>query len=182
MSGTFRRPLSLWLIVLLLAPAGVVLAEGGAPAQLRGVLLTEQGLPAVGYQVGLRRDNGDFFLSATTTADGHFGLTSLPPGSYELVAFDPEGAEFPVLSAEIVLNPGAVERMELRISSKATPPGRSAPHSRAAGRGSKLALWWKGLPTAAKIGIVTVGAFALYQVLDSSDNNSRPAPVSPSEP
>lgn len=182
MSGMFRRPLSLWLIVLLLAPAGAAFANGGGPAQLRGVLLTEQGLPAVGYQVGLRRDNGDFFLSAPTTADGHFELTSLPPGSYQLVAFDPEGAEFPVLSEKIALSPGAVERMEVRISSKATPPGRSAPGAKATGRGSKLGLWWKGLPIAAKIGIVTVGAFAVYQAVDSSGDSSPQAPVSPSEP
>lgn len=182
MGGMFRRRLSLWLIALFLTPAGVALAEGGTPAQLRGVLLTEQGLPAVGYQVGLRRDNGDFFLSASTTSDGHFELTSLPPGSYELVAFDPEGAEFPVLSEKVVLSPGAVERMEVRISSKATPPGRSAPPAKSAGQGSKLGLWWRGLPTAAKIGIVTVGAFAVYQVVDNSGSSSPSAPVSPSEP
>lgn len=177
MSGG-RQLVCLLLSLALVLPAALPVTGAAEASQVRGVLLDAEGLPATGYQVGLRSESGDFFLSASTGADGHFELTGLPAGNYRLVAFDPEGAEFPVLSEPIALAAGAVERLEVRIASGATPPGRVRPAA-AAKRGS-LSNWFGGLPIAAKIGIVVVGAFAVYKAVDS--DSSPAAPVSPSQP
>lgn len=170
------------LAVLLASPFGPLLAQAATTASLRGVLLSAEGLPAVGYQVGLRSAEGDLFISAPASADGHFNVSDLPPGRYRLVAFDEQGAEFPVLSREITLAPGAIERLEIRISGTSLPPGRSASGGGAPARlGSRLTRWWKGFPLAGKIGVVAVGAFAAYQAVDGGDSTPE-RPVSPSAP
>ncbi len=149
-------------------------------AQLRGALLDEQGLPAAGYQVGLKNTAGDLFLSAPTGADGHFELIQLPPDSYEMVCFDPQGVEFPLVSRKVTLQGGQVERVEIRVAPAASgqPPGRGG---RAAdiSRRSKLRGWWSGRPLGTKIGIVAFGAFAAYELID---NDSTTTSVSPSSP
>lgn len=147
-------------------------------AQVRGVLLTEDGLPAAAYQIGLKNAAGDLFLSAPAGPDGHFELIQLPPDRYRMVAFDSQGVEFPLISHELTLQGGQVERIEIRIASDGTPPGRGR---RAAPVSSRQGLrdWWRGFPLAGKIGIVVVGAFAVYEVVDDSSSS---APVSPSSP
>ncbi len=147
-------------------------------AQVRGVLLTEDGLPAAGYQVGLKNVSGDLFLSAPAGSDGHFELIQLPPDRYRMVAFDPQGVEFPLISHELTLQGGQVERIEIRIASKGTPPGRGG-RAAPASSGNGLRGWWRAFPLAGKIGVVAVGAFAVYQVVDDSASS---APVSPSSP
>ncbi len=177
-----RTPTAWILVTALLAGIFSPLLAQPATASLRGVLLTAEGLPAVGYQVGLRSAEGDLFISAPATADGHFNISELPAGRYRLVAFDEKGAQFPVLSEEIALKPGAIERLEIRISGSGLPPGRTASGGGAApGRASRLLKWWKGFPLAGKIGIVAVGAFAVYQAVDNGDSSPE-RPVSPSAP
>ncbi|MDQ7007476.1 MAG: carboxypeptidase-like regulatory domain-containing protein [Acidobacteriota bacterium] len=178
-----RPPVAWILVTILVAGIFAPLFAQPATAALRGVLLDAEGLPAVAYQVGLRSAEGDLFLSAPATIDGHFNISDLPAGRYRLVAFDEKGAEFPVLSEEITLKPGTVERLEIRISGTSAPPGRAASSSTApaGGAGRHLVQWWKGFPLAAKVGVVAVGAFAVYQAVDSSDPAPE-RPVSPSAP
>ena len=175
-----RRAIALVLAALLLvSPATVLAAEEGL-AQIRGVLLDQQGMPAVGHQIGVKSGAGDLMLSAPTGADGHFVLSQLPPGRYELVAFDADGAQFPVASEPVTLEPGQIARMEVRIAGPAQPPGRTrtpAPAEQSRGAFG----WFRDLPGYAKVGIVVAGAFAVALALDDDDDEEAP-PVSPSSP
>ncbi len=177
MTPTLRRLTSLLAILAIVLPVSS-LAFAQNVAQVRGVLLTEEGLPAVGYQVALKNDAGDLFLSPQTGKDGFFELAQLPADTYRLVAFDPKGAEFPILSKGVQLEAGQVERVEIRLAAgQAMPPGRT-PLAPAASGGSGVVGWFKGLPIIAKVGIVAVGAFAIYEAVDDDDDDD---PVSPSQ-
>jgi len=178
------------LVLALALGLGPAWAAGGAAAgtaQLRGVLLDAEGMPARGYQVGLRSADGDLFLSTATGPDGAFVVQIVPPGKYELVAFAPDGSEFPVVSKPIVLKEGQVARMEIRIGPKGYAPGHApARAGGAAGKGTAgatagtaatggvLASWW--VPLAVVVG----GAFAV-SALDDDDKGSEPE-ASPSNP
>ncbi len=174
-------------LALGLGPAWAARGAAAGTAQLRGVLLDAEGMPARGYQVGLRSADGDLFLSTVTGPDGAFVVQIVPPGKYELVAFAPDGSEFPVLSKPVVLEEGQVARMEIRIGAKGYAPGH-APAGTAAGAGEGaaatgtaaaatsgvLASWW--VPLAVVVG----GAFAV-SALDDNDEGAEPA-ASPSSP
>jgi hypothetical protein len=143
-------------------------------------LLDHQGMPAVGHQIGVKSGAGDLMLSPPTGQDGHFVLNNLPPGKYELVAFDPEGAQFPVVSEEVTLEPGQIERLEVRISGPAQPPGRTRSPEPTSATGSKGVVgWFRGLSTVSKVAIVVAGAAAVGLAVDSDDDDETP-PVSPS--
>jgi hypothetical protein len=164
---------------MLASPASVLAAEEGL-AQIRGVLLDREGMPAVGHQIGVKSGTGDLMLSAPTGADGHFVVSQLPPGKYELVAIDPDGAQYPVASAEVTLQPGQIARLEVRIAGGAQPPGRT----RSAGpvqESDGAFAWFRELPMVAKAGIVVAGAFAVAVAVDDDDDDAGP-PVSPSSP
>ncbi|GEM_PF-3647738 len=180
------------LVLALALGLGPAWAAGGAAAgtaQLRGVLLDNEGMPARGYQVGLRSADGDLFLSTATGPDGAFVVQIVPPGKYELVAFAPDGSEFPVLSKPVVLKEGQVARLEIRIGPKGYAPGHApAKAAGATGKGATagaagaggavtagaLASWW--VPLAVVVG----GAFAVNAASDN-DKGSEPE-ASPSSP
>jgi hypothetical protein len=183
-----RRPSRILLTMLvfsLVAPASLAQpAPGGeAAAQLRGVLLTAEGLPAVGYQIGLKSTEGDLFLSPPTAKDGGFALELVPPGSYSVVAFGPNGAEYPVLGREIALTAGQVERLELRIAEQGLPPGRTAEEVEAlrerTGSGKLAALTGKTKVIVVVAGIAAAAGLAI--ALSDDDDDDEP-PVSPAEP
>lgn len=180
------RIVALALAVSLAVPA---LAQVPAPAaqfaQVRGVLLTAEGLPASGYQLALRNRTGDLFTSGPTGPDGAFSVVQLPPDNYRLVALSPDGTEFPVLGREVELRAGQVERIELRLGAPSGAPGRAATAKEPAGAGGggtgaataakKGGGWWAGLSTGMKIAIVTggifVGGLAASQLGDDDDSN-----------
>ncbi len=174
------RAAVVFCLVLVLAVPSVLAAGEPAPAQLRGVLLDSQGLPAKGYQIGLRTANGDLFTSGATAADGTFAVTGLPADTYRIVAFAPDGTEFPVLSKEVKLTTGQVERVEIRMAEKGTAPGRPASAADAAkgGTAAKAGLWSS---TAFKVGIVVAGALAVGAAVSGGSSKSS-TPVSPSAP
>lgn len=181
---TFFRFAVCWTMILALGfPVLAATPKAPSGAQIRGVLLDQNGLPAVGYQVGLKTKTGDLTLAAPTGADGTFTLEGLPPDTYRLVAFGPDGAEFPVLAREVTLKPGQVERMEIRISGKAVPPGKGdgaglKPVSKASGKGWK---GWMG-SSVGKVALVIGGAFAIGALAtaasddDDEDNGPPPSP------
>jgi hypothetical protein len=76
------------------APAGVEIVLSGNPGGIQGQVRSEDGKPAAGATVALvpqsagRRLRADWYRSVTTGQDGHFQLTSLPPGEYRLFAWD----------------------------------------------------------------------------------------------
>jgi hypothetical protein len=179
-SRTLARAIACALVLALSLPSGAAFAADEGLAQIRGVLLDQQGMPAVGHQIGVKSGAGDLMLSPPTGQDGHFVLSNLPPGKYELVAFDPEGAQFPVLSQEVTLEPGQIERLEVRISGPAQPPGRTRSPAPEPAAGSKGAFgWFRGLSTVSKVAIVVAGAAAVGLAVDSDDDDDSP-PVSPS--
>lgn len=178
-----RRVLAVLLTMALVLPTATVLAAEEGLAQIRGVLLDQQGLPAVGHQVGLKSGAGDLMLSPPTGQDGHFVLTNLPPGQYELVAFDPDGAQFPVVSDPVTLEPGQIERIEVRIAGPAQPPGRTPspePAPAPAGSGG-LSGWFSGLSTLGKVGVVVAGAGAIALGVSAFDDDDD-EPASPHSP
>jgi len=157
------------------SPLSIAQAQEQGLAQIRGVLLDAEGMPAVGHQLGLKSATGDLMLSAPAGADGQFVLSQLPPGRYEIVAYDADGAEYPIVSDEVALEPGQIARIEVRIAGAPHPPGRVRPAAQASSGGG-----FRGLPMLTKVGIVVGGAFAIALALDSDDD---PAPsVSPSVP
>ncbi|RMG48702.1 MAG: carboxypeptidase regulatory-like domain-containing protein [Acidobacteria bacterium] len=165
-----RTPLALALAAwLAAAPGGAALAQSST-AGLRGVLLDQEGLPAVGFQVGLRRATGDLFLSPPTGKDGSFALAGLPPGRYELTAFDPRGEELGVTRKQVLLEAGRYERVELRLSGPPHPPGRAPAPEPAAERPKAGRLVTIGIPVAAAVVALLVAG------------GGGEAPVSPSSP
>ncbi len=178
-------------VVLGLGPAVAAAGAAAGTAQLRGVLLDAEGMPAHGYQVGLRNADGDLFLSTATGPDGSFAVQIVPPGKYELVAFAPDGSEFPVLSKPVTLKEGQVARLEIRLGAKGFAPGHApARAAAAAGKGGGAAAAGAGGTTAAAAGalaswwlplaVVVGGAFAVNSL---DDNDPGPEPeASPSSP
>jgi hypothetical protein len=169
-------PLAAWS-----APANQ--ASTAVAAEVRGTLLLADGKPAIGYQVGLRGKSGDLFISPATGADGSFAITSIPPDTYQLVAFAPDGAEFPVLGKEVALTAGQIERTELRIGGKASPPGsglsaeQATPATNSKGGGKS---WFRH--TGVQVAVAVVGAFALASLFNDDDDKNEPRSVSPSTP
>ncbi|MDH3285876.1 MAG: carboxypeptidase-like regulatory domain-containing protein [Acidobacteriota bacterium] len=179
-------PSSLALVALAAAfamPHAAALPEDPAlSAQMRGVLLGVDGTPASGYQIGLKSSAGDLFLAPPTGADGSFAITGLPTGSYTIVAFSPDGAEFPVMGPKVDLQPGQVERMEVRLKPEAHAPGRDpgAKSPASPGRGgSWLSRVWHGSGggKAGLIAVATLGSYGLYELLD--DDDKRMSPITP---
>lgn len=176
MSTRPRRPvLVLALSLALVFPA---LAQPAVDAaQLRGVLLEADGSPAVGYQVALRTPEGDLHTSAPTRPDGSFAIAALPPATYRLAAFAPDGTEFPVVAKEVTLRAGQVQRVEIRLGNRGAAPGRT-PRDRKGGG------WWSNAGTGRRIAYVTGGALALVLAGSalSDDDDVQRVPVSPSAP
>lgn len=183
---TLIRRTVLVLLVLGLAFPVSALAQART-AQVRGVLLTEDGTPAVGYQLGLKNERGDYFISSPTAVDGSFTVSDLPPAVYTLAAFDPEGVEFPVLGRSVRLEAGQVERVELRIGdAEGTPPGRDEAEMREVveetRRERRGGGFWRS--TAGRVVMVTGGVFALALAISAADDDDddRPVSVSPVTP
>lgn len=177
---------TLIVLVFLGLSAGLnVRAQDQAQAQVRGVLLMPNGLPAEGYQVGLRNDLGDLFLSAATGQDGTFAIESLPPAAYRLVAFTPDGAEVSVLGRRVELAAGQVERVELRLGEQEFAPGR-APEPRTADAGRSARGGAKTGSRTVKVwitAVATAGAFGLgYLLGDDGDTDQPGPPMSASAP
>ncbi len=190
-----NRLAALALALILVVSPTLTLAAPPAPAaapatppsptsaQVRGVLLDADGLPASAHQIGLKSAQGDLFLSPPTGPDGAFALELIPPGRYRLVAFAPDGAEFPVLGQEVELKPGQVERVELRIAGDAKAPGRDTSQldETRESTSSRRGGFWQ--TRTGRIVLIAGGVFAtgvLVATLDDDDDD-EPA-TSPSAP
>jgi hypothetical protein len=186
MRSQVRSPVALLLAFLLAAPAAAATAPPAAApagkglAQVRGVLLDPEGMPAQGYQVALRGKAGDLFISAPSGVDGAFVIDQLPPGAYRMAAFAPDGAEFPVLAKEISLSAGQVERIEIQLAKKGFAPGRAEtpPAGETAAKPGKKG----GLSKGAIIGIVVGGVAAVALVLSGGGGDETPPAMSPTLP
>lgn len=194
MTGSLRRLLAVALITLFaLPPAALAAPAATSPttAEVRGVLLNMDGTPAAGYQLGLRSKSGDLFLSAPAGADGAFAIEGLPPDSYRVVAFSPNGSEFPVLGREVELKAGQVERIEAKLGVKVIAPGSAegkaaATTTKTASAGAKgkgFAGFWA--TTTGKVVIIVGGLFAVgaaASALSGNDDNNNDNNPSPSVP
>jgi hypothetical protein len=177
MSTTLRRAVALLSMLAVLLPT-VSLAQAPT-AEVRGVLLDTAGAPAKGYQIGLKTADGNLFLSKATPADGTFVIDGLPPATYQLVAFAPDGGEVPVLAKQVALTGGQKERVEIRLASdKAQVAGR-VPAEAAAGSASGTTFSWSAVGYAA---LAIGGAFAIGSWAIDNDNNDVQRSVSPTLP
>jgi len=181
MLKTLRRTVALLTLLAIVLPT-TLLAQANGTAEVRGVLLDTGGLPAKGYQIGLKTPDGNLFLSKATAADGTFVVGGLPPATYQLVAFAPDGGELPVIAKQVALAAGQKERVEIRLASdKAEVAGR-VPTGEAAAAGSSAAgstFSWSALGIAA---VATVGIFALGTWVIDDDNNDVERSGSPNLP
>lgn len=180
MLKTLRRSIALLTLLALLLPTAT-LAQAAGTAEVRGVLLDTGGLPAQSFQIGLRTTDGNLFLSKATPADGTFVVDSLPPATYQLVAFAPDGGEVPVLAKQMALAAGQKERVEIRLASDKAQvagwvPAEAAPASTTA---SSSTVNWKALGIAA---VAIAGGFAIgYWVFEDDDDDVERS-ASPSLP
>jgi hypothetical protein len=158
-------------------PAKGAKPPADAPAQVRGVLLEQAGTPAHKHQVAVRNVAGDLFTSGPTGVDGSFVIAGLPPDTYRLAVFGPDGSEYPVVARQFTLAPGQTERLEIRITGEPAPPGRTP----AADAQEKNAFSRFLASTGGKIALVTAGV-AMIAVAASGDDDEPPPPVSPSMP
>jgi hypothetical protein len=181
MLKTLRRAVALLSLFAILVPTAT-LAQATATAEVRGVLLDTGGLPAKGYQIGLKTSDGNLFLSKATPADGTFVIDGLPPATFQLVAFAPDGGEVPVVAKQMALAAGQKERVEIRLASdKALVAGRPPAEAAAAGASTASSTFsWKALGYAA---LAIVGGFAIGEwVINDDDDNDVERPASPSLP
>jgi hypothetical protein len=178
MSTSIRRFVALLCVFAVLVPTAA-LAQAPGTAEVRGVLLDTAGAPAKGYQIGLKTTDGNLFLSKATLADGTFVIDGLPPASYQLVAFAPDGGEVPVVAKQVALTAGQKERVEIRLASdKAQVAGR-VPAEAAAGSSSGTTFSWAAVGYAA---LAIGGAFAIGTWVLDDDDNDVERPASPSLP
>jgi hypothetical protein len=177
-----QRTTSLLLALALALSPSLALAQTSDMqlAQVRGVLLDAEGLPAEGYQLGVKGEAGDLFLSPATAQDGSFVVQALPPGRYTMVAYAPDGTEYPVLGRAVELSPGQVERVELRLGEVGGPPGRDPEALRGARQAEEevAGSFWSS--RTGKIVLVTGGVFAaalLVSAADDDDDDDGQSPV-----
>ncbi len=171
MLKTLRRTVALLALLAITLPTAL-LAQANGTAEVRGVLLDTAGLPAKGYQIGLKTPDGNLFLSKATAADGTFVVGGLPPATYQLAAFAPDGGELAVVAKQVALAAGQKERVEIRLASdKAQVAGR-VPAGDPAAAGSSAAAGstfsWSALGIAA---VATVGVFAIGAWVINDDDN-----------
>lgn len=177
MSTTLRRAVALLSVLAFFVPT-VSLAQTAGTAEVRGVLLDTAGAPAKGYQIGLKTTDGNLFLSKATPTDGTFVIDGLPPATYQLVAFAPDGGEVPVVAKQVALAGGQKERVEIRLASdKAQVAGR-VPAEAATGTASGKPFSWAAVGYAA---LAIGGAFAIGTWI-TDNNNDVERPASPSLP
>ena len=177
---TLRRAVALLTLFAILVPTAT-LAQATGTAEVRGVLLDTGGLPAKGFQIGLKTPDGNLFLSKATLADGTFVVDGLPPATYQLVAFAPDGGEVPVVAKQMALAAGQKERVEIRLASdKAQVAGRPPAGEAAAGaQASSATFSWKALGYSA---LAIAGGFAIgYWVFEDDDDDVERS-ASPSLP
>lgn len=178
-----RHRLTAVSVILVLATFPILAQQPAlrTPGEVRGVLLDAEGLPAEAHQLGARSAAGDLFLSPRTGKDGVFALTGLPPGEYRLVAFAPDGTELPLSPGQVRLEAGKTVRLELRVSGKAGPPGRTAEdvgRVRAETTSGQGSFWTTRSGRLVMIGGGIVAAALIYSAVD--DDN--PKSVSPATP
>ncbi|NJN65183.1 MAG: carboxypeptidase regulatory-like domain-containing protein [Acidobacteria bacterium] len=180
-----RISITVLALALALAPTlSLAAAVETSTAQVRGTLLTKEGLPAAAHQIGLKSSTGDLFLSPPTGPDGSFAIELLPPGKYELVALSPDGAQFPVLGRQVELKAGQVERVELRLSDEEIAPGRTDEElasTRDATSSRKRAGFFQS--RTGRIVLVAGGIFAAALIVSALDDDDDDEPAaSPAAP
>lgn len=172
MSQVVRRSIAALLVLMICLPV-TALTQPSTTAEVRGVLLDTGGLPAKGFQVGLKTPDGSLFLSQPTAADGTFAIEGLPPATYQLAAFAPDGGEIPVVSKPVTLAAGQKDRVEIRLSSdKATVAGRVPEAGMVApAAATSSTVGWANVGWAA---LAIAGTWGLGSwLLDDDDNDVR---------
>ena len=184
MMKTLRRSVALFTLLAIALPT-TLLAQAAGTGEVRGVLLDTAGLPAKGYQIGLKTPDGNLFLSKATAADGTFVVSGLPPATYQFVAFAPDGGELAVAPRQTTLAAGQKERTELRLTSdKAVAPG-TVPAGAAAAAGATGATAAASTFSWGAFGIAAgaiAGAFLIGELVINDDDNGVERPASPSLP
>lgn len=188
MNRPLRVLLALALVIGLVFPLGA-LAQSPAPGQIRGILLTSEGLPAEGFQISAKAANGDLFNSTMSGPDGRFVVPGLPAGTYTLVALGPEGAEYPIMGGPVEIGAGETRRLELKVAELGAAPGRDPEAVRTVQEETdsdrRRGGFWSGT-TGRVIMIVggLAGAALIYDAVDDDDDDERrdddPSPSEPS--
>lgn len=182
--AALARLMAVTAALMILFPAATLAFQTPPAAQLRGVLLNAEGLPASGFQLGLKSRAGDLYLAPPTGVDGSFAIEGLPAGPYQVVAFAPDGTEFPVVGGEIELAAGAVERLEIRLRATGHSPGRppeaAPPETPRPGGGNWFSRLWNSGPggKAGLIAIVVGGGYGIFELVDDDDDSNAASPTS----
>jgi hypothetical protein len=163
MSNPRSRSVALLLFLVLALPT-TLFAEATDTAEVHGVVLDASGRPAAGYPMKVATAQWGEVIMGATEANGDFGLTGLPPGSYEFRVFDPGGsADKPLASKKVAVVAGKAERIEIRLGSdKGGGAAPSAAGLAAAGTLGVSGVNWSVIQIA---GVLLVAAFVVVYMV-----------------
>jgi hypothetical protein len=166
----------LWVVGLLLAwsLSGIAPALAGPPgARLSGTLIDAEGRAARGYTVHLIDTGGRDVAQATTSIAGTYAIGELEAGEYGMGVESPGGRMAPVAAPSVRVVAGQRVRRDVRL---VAADARIREGALAAS--PSVGIWWAGLTTAAKAGVI-VGAVAALGLTVSALNESDSSPSAP---
>ena len=111
--------LVLWSVLPFLL-AGVLSAQSPATGSVSGEVLDPSGAAVPDARVSIVNEGTNLSRSVTTTSEGFFRASLLPPGSYELTVEAPEFQRQVVHSVSVVVAETAIVEVSLKIGSAAT--------------------------------------------------------------
>jgi hypothetical protein len=157
--------LALWVF-----PAPVALA--GSEARLEGRVLDLDGRPADGFRVHLIDGQGEEIALSETDADGVYSFPQVPAGNYGIGVANAEGQVAPVAGPPLRLADGQLARRDLKLVQTDVTTRQQT-----ANANYSLGMWWAGLSTPAKTGLIVAVVVAAWVTIEalSSDNNERAA-------
>jgi outer membrane receptor protein involved in Fe transport len=103
-------------VLLASALTQAALGQGGAAAQLSGLVTDPTGAVVVGAQVTVRNAETGLSQSTQTTREGHYVLANLPPGFYEVVIAAPGFVRLRQSGVELTVGQKATLNISLRVA------------------------------------------------------------------
>ena len=156
------RPVAL-ASLLALALSTAAMSQNPGTADLSGVVLDASGQPAAGYPLKIVTPEWGKVIMHPSETDGSFVVNGLPPGDYELLAFQPGGSpDIPVASKKVTLAAGQKARIEVRVGSD--NPGEAAGSSAA---GTTLGITGIDWPTVVTAALVLAAGLVIFFVVRS---------------
>jgi hypothetical protein len=115
------------MFLLALALPTTARAAAGDEAAVHGVLLDAAGRPVEGNPMTVKTPDGQLVMMPGTKEGGEFGLTGLPPGTYEFSAMSPGDGKTPLVSQKVTVAAGQQVKVEMRLTSNAPAANPLAP-------------------------------------------------------